>query len=169
MMNGQGDIMSLNADTLRRTMRQWATGVTIVTARSGDQRHGMTVSSFTSVSLDPPLVLISLADNARTAELIRKARAFGVTILSEDQQEISNAFAGRVPDSEDRFAGVETEALRGGAPFIKGGLAYLDCRLVAEYPAGTSNLFVGEVIDAQANEGPKPLLYFNRDYKDLCP
>jgi flavin reductase (DIM6/NTAB) family NADH-FMN oxidoreductase RutF len=169
MMNVQGDIMSLNADTLRRTMRQWATGVTIVTARLGDQRHGMTVSSFTSVSLDPPLVLISLAENARTAELIRRAKSFGVTILAEDQQEIANTFAGRVPDSEDRFTGIETDALQSGAPFARGGLAFLDCRLVAEYPAGTSNLFIGEVVDAQANAGKKPLLYFNRDYKDLCP
>jgi len=161
--------MSLDADTLRRTMRQWATGVTIVTARADDQLHGMTVSSFTSISLEPPLVLVSLANNARTADLIRRARFFGVTILAEGQQETSNTFAGRVPDSEDRFAGIETEVLQSGAPFIKGGLAYLDCRLVAEYATGTSNLFIGEVIDAQADEGPKPLLYFNRDYKDLCP
>ena len=161
--------MSLNADTLRLTMRQWATGVTIVTARLGEQRHGMTVSSFTSVSLEPPLVLVSLANNARTAELIRRAGSFGVTILAEDQQETSNTFAGRVPDSEDRFAGIETDVLRSGAPFIRGGLAYLDCRLIGEHAAGTSTLFIGEVIDAQANEGQKPLLYFNRDYQDLCP
>ena len=160
--------MSLNAETLRQTMRQWATGVTIVTARAGERRHGMTVSSFTSISLDPPLVLVSLAREARTAELIRLGGGFGVTILAETQRETSDIFAGRVPDSEDRFGGIATETLASGMPFIQGGLAYLDCRLVAEHPAGTSNLFIGQVIDARANAGSNPLLYFNRTYKDLC-
>ena len=114
--------MPLESELLRQAMRFWATGVTIVTAAHEGIQHGMTVSSFTSVSLDPPQVLISLAQNTRTHDLITHSRNFGITILDSSQQEISDRFAGRVPDDLDRLNGLETITLVSGAPLLKQGL-----------------------------------------------
>lgn len=150
-------------------MRRWTSGVTVVAARAGGLIHGMTASSFTSVSLDPPLVLVALANTSRTGEMIRRAGHFGVTILADTQQELSEIFAGRVPDSGDRFAGIETETLQSGVPFIAGGLACLDCRLVQAIPAGSTTIYLGEVMAVSTRRDGSPLVYFNRDYQELCP
>jgi flavin reductase (DIM6/NTAB) family NADH-FMN oxidoreductase RutF len=159
--------MGVDAQTLRRAMRLWATGVTVVTALSDGQKHGMTVTSFTSLALEPPLVLVSLEQLARTHDMVERSGRFGVTILAHDQQEISDRFGGRIDDSLDRFEDLETETLRSGVPFVKGGLAYFDCQVVAMHPAGTHTLFIGEVIAARINRRAVPLLYFNRDYQRL--
>jgi len=126
----------------------------------------MTVSSFASVSLDPPLLLVALQRTTRTSELVSRAQAFGVTILSANQREISDRFAGRGDESKDRMEGIETETLDTGAPFIKGGLAYFDCRLRQTVDAGTSLIFMGEVVAARRFEG-QPLVYHDRQYKRL--
>jgi flavin reductase (DIM6/NTAB) family NADH-FMN oxidoreductase RutF len=160
--------MTTNADQLRRLMRLWTSGVTIVTARAGERMHGMTVSAFTSISLEPPLVLVSLANTTLTGDLVRKGGYFGVTILAEGQEAISDRFAGRSDEPDGRFAGIALEHLASGVPFIKGGLAYLDCRLAAAHPGGTSTVYIGEVIASwQAGSG-RPLVYFDREYQDLC-
>jgi 3-hydroxy-9,10-secoandrosta-1,3,5(10)-triene-9,17-dione monooxygenase reductase component len=90
-----------------------------------------------------------------------------VTILAYDQQEISDLFAGRVSDAEDRLAGIEIEKLVTGAPFIKGGLAYLDCRVSQAIAAGTNTLFLAEVVAARGNGEGKPLVYHDRKYQKL--
>ena len=97
-------------------MRAWSSGVTVVTASYAGEQHGMTVNSFTSVSLEPPLIVISLHTGSRTQSLVSQANAFAVTILSNDQQDISDLFAGRIPDAEDRLADVQTETLETGGP-----------------------------------------------------
>src|SRR3990172_6959975 len=119
----------LDPEQLRQAMRAWTSGVTIVTASHAGEQHGMTVSSFTSIALEPPLIIISLQTDSRTHNLIAQANTFAVTILADGQQDISDRFAGRLTDVADRLAGIETETLVTGAPFIKGGLAYLDCRV----------------------------------------
>lgn len=159
--------MSVDAGTLRRAMRLWATGVTIVTAQSDGQKHGMTVSSFTSVALEPPLVLVSLERVTRTHGMVERSGRFGVTILAQDQQEVSDRFGGRITDLDDRFAGLETETLQSGVPFVRGGLAYFDCQVVATHPAGTHTLFIGEVTAARSKRAGNPLVYFNRDYRRI--
>ena len=159
--------MGVDAETLRRAMRLWASGVTVVTALSEGQVHGMTVSSFASLALEPPLVLVSLEQLARTHDMVERSGQFGVTILAQDQQELSDRFGGRIGDSLDRFAGLETETLWSGVPFVKGGLAYLDCRVLATHPAGTHTLFIGEVMALRIRKRTGPLLYFNRDYRRL--
>jgi flavin reductase (DIM6/NTAB) family NADH-FMN oxidoreductase RutF len=159
--------MTVDSEQLRQTMRFWTTGVTIVTAAHEGVQHGMTVSAFTSLSLTPPQVLVSLAQNSRTHDLISRAQAFGVTILSADQQDISERFAGRVPDEMDRLAGLSTVTLETGAPLLGGGLAHLDCRVIATLACGTSTIFVGEVVAAQSKAEGNPLLYFNRGYRKL--
>jgi flavin reductase (DIM6/NTAB) family NADH-FMN oxidoreductase RutF len=127
----------------------------------------MTVSSFTSIALEPPVIIVSLQTDSRTHDLVVGAKAFAVTILAEDQQELSDRFAGRVPDTEDRLEGVETEKLVSDAPFIKGGLAYLDCRISETIEVGTNTLFLGEVISARGNGEGDPLTYHNQKYRKL--
>lgn len=152
---------------LRLAMRAWAAGVTVVTAVHEGVVHGMTVNSFTSISLDPAMITISLQKTARTFESVSKAQAFGLTILSSEQADISDLFAGRKPDALDRFAGLQTETLVTGAPFIVGGLAWLDCRVVQTYDAGMNTLFISEVVAARATGEGSPLLYHNREYWNL--
>jgi flavin reductase (DIM6/NTAB) family NADH-FMN oxidoreductase RutF len=159
--------MALDPEQLRAAMRAWSSGVTVVTAAYGGEQHGMTVNSFTSVSLEPPLIIISLQDTARTRDLVYHAQAFGVTILSAAQQEISERFAGRTGDSEHRMAGLETETLVTGAPFLKGGLAYFDCRVRQSVDVGPNTMFIAEVVAARGNGEGHPLLYHNRKYHRL--
>src|SRR5512139_2923379 len=95
----------INPEELRDAMRLWASGVTIVSAEYAGIRHGMTVSAFFSVSITPPLVLISLSWGSRTRDLVQKSNSFGVTILSNQQQELSDRFAGRNTEDTNRFEG----------------------------------------------------------------
>jgi flavin reductase (DIM6/NTAB) family NADH-FMN oxidoreductase RutF len=157
----------LSPDALREAMRAWSSGVTIVTAVHKGETHGMTVSSFTSISVDPPLIIVSLQTDSRTHNLVWKSRAFAVTILGADQQELSERFAGRMPDGEDRLDGVDTETLITGAPLIKGGLSWLDCRVTQTIPVGTNTLFLAEVVAAQNRDDGLPLAYYDRSYRRL--
>lgn len=141
--------------------------MTIVTTQHQDQQHGMTVSSFTSVSLDPPLVLVSLQDSTRTCQLVKASGVFGVTVLEESQQDLSDRFAGRTGDENNRFAGLELLRLVTGVPFIPEGLAYFDCRVVTAHPAGDHTLMIGEVLAAQRGRSGLPLIYYDRDYRQL--
>lgn len=160
-------ITTLDPESLRSAMRAWSAGVTVVTAACEGERHGMTVNSFTSISLDPALVTISLQTGSRTHELVSRSRAFGLTILSETQAEISDIFAGRVADRENRFSGLQTETLVTASPLIVGGLAWLDCRVVETFDAGMNTLFIAEVIAARGSGAGHPLLYHNREYWKL--
>lgn len=156
-------------DQLRHGMRQWASGIGVATAEFEGERHGMTVSSFTSVSVDPPIVLVSTQKGTRTHDLILRAGAFAVTLLAEDQQDISEIFAGRIPEHEDRFAGMKLERLETGSPVITGGLAAFDCRLVGTYETDTTTVLFGEVVEACVGDGSKgPLLYYNQGYHFLA-
>lgn len=149
-------------------MRHWASSVAIVTVNHAGEQHGMTVSSFTSIAAEPPLIMVSLQTSSRTHGLVSKAGSFGVTILAEGQQAISERFAGRVADEDDRFTGLVTETLVTGAPFLTGGLACLDCRVVSTFAAGTNTVFFGEVEAVRTHNTGKPLLYFNRTYRRMA-
>ena len=159
--------MTFNSEQLRAAMRAWTTGVTVVTATHNGLRHGMTVNSFTSISLDPALITISLQRTSRTSKLVAESAAFGLTILSSEQRIISELFANHTDDSVDRFANIETETLVTGAPFIKGGLAWMDCRVVHTYDGGMNTLFIAEVVSARGNGDGMPLIYHNRGYWNL--
>lgn len=152
---------------LRSAMRAWTTGVAIVTAAHDGKRHGMTVSSFTSISLDPPLIVISLSTASHTHDLVRDAGAFGVTILAASQWELSERFAGRLGNAEDRMDGLRTETFITGAPFIVGGLAFLDCKVTQAIPAGMNTLFIAEVVAVRGDDHDSPLVYHDRAYRRL--
>ena len=159
--------MTLDPEQLRRAMRAWTTGVTVVTAIHGGKQYGMTVNSFTSISLEPPLVSVALRQLTHTHELVEKSREFGVTILSVEQRGLSDRFAGKYPEITDRFAGVPTETLLLDAPLIRGGTAYFNCRVVSSMPVGENTLFVAEVVAARGEGEGEPLVYHNRTYWKL--
>jgi flavin reductase (DIM6/NTAB) family NADH-FMN oxidoreductase RutF len=137
--------MTLDSEQLRRAMRAWTTGVTVITAKHNDQQYGMTVNSFTSISLEPPLVSLTMKRLTHTHDLVEKSGEFSVTILSSEQKELSDRFAGKFPEIKDRFEGVPTETLVIEAPLLKGGLAYFNCRVLNSIPAGENTLFIAEV------------------------
>jgi flavin reductase (DIM6/NTAB) family NADH-FMN oxidoreductase RutF len=159
--------MTVSSDDLRQWMRQWASGVTLVTAQDGRGPHGMTVSAFASISLDPPLVMVSLEQGTRTHQMVRQGGTFAVVILREDQQDLAERFSSGVPDNEPRFDGLPYHRSPGGAPIPDARLASLDCRLVDSHPAGTHTIFVGQVTGGESANAGAPLLYFNRAYRRL--
>ncbi len=159
--------MTLDSESLRHAMRAWTTGVAVVTAAHEDQQYGMTINSFTSVALEPPLVCVTLKRLTHTHELVEKSGKFSVTILSSSQKELSDRFAGKVAGVGDRFEGVPTETLSIHAPLIKGGMAYFDCRVLNAYPVGENTLFVAEVIAARGEGEGDPLVYHNRVFWKL--
>lgn len=159
--------MSVLPDELRNAMRHWATGVSVVTTTVNEDRHGMTVNSLTSISLEPPYVMVSLERSTRTHGMVKTSGFFGVTILSANQEQISDCFAGRKTEGEDRFANVETFTRQTGAPFISGGLVFLDCVVVSTVEVGTHTLFIGEVVAIEYGQPGEPLLYYNRNYRGL--
>jgi flavin reductase (DIM6/NTAB) family NADH-FMN oxidoreductase RutF len=158
--------MSITVEELKKVMRNWTSGVAIVSSQFHGVYHGMTVNSFTSVSVDPPIVVVTLSNNTRTCDLVKKSHEFGVTILSSLQMEISDRFAGKVGENEDRFFGLETFSLVSPSFLIAGGLAWLDCAVINEINLGNSTLFIAEVVASKTDQGD-PLLYHDRDYYRL--
>lgn len=145
----------------RAALGRFATGVTIVTTRdqSGDP-VGITANSFNSVSLDPPMILWSLAKSAYSLKAFSEAEHFAVHILSSDQQELSNTFARR---GENKFDGLELEP--GPAPLLGGCTARIVCKTAFQYEGGDHIIFVGEVIDYTEGSGP-PLLFLEGRYAE---
>lgn len=159
--------MSVDSAAFKQSMRHWTTGIAIFAAEYNGIRHGMTVSSFTSVTLDPPMVMASIQKGTRTHVLVEASGNFSVTLLAEDQQEISERFAGRNTEQEDRFAGLETVALLTGAPLIVGGLAYFDCKVQKRIDLKSHTIFLGDVLAVQDCNHKQPLAYYNRLYRKL--
>jgi len=149
----------------RRACARFATGITVVTVvDSGGHPHGMTVNSFTSVSLEPPLVLVSIdLRNAILGHFV-SSRNFGVNVLAEEQEHLSRRFA-ELP-LENRFEGVEWHRGHTGLPLLDGVLARLECTTVKCFEAGDHTVLLGEVSHAAFREG-KPLVYFNSGYRGL--
>lgn len=157
----------ISPSTLRDALRFWTTGVTVVSAAYDDKRHGMTANSFTSLSLEPPLVLVSLEKVTRTHDLVQQAGAYAVSVLNQDQRPISDRFAGRDSENSRRFADLDTFELQTGSPILSAALAYFDCEVDSTHDAGTHTLFVGRVVALGQQGGLPPLVYFNRDYREL--
>lgn len=159
--------MAVQGELLRGAMRYWTTGVAVCTTVFEDRWHGMTVNSFTSLSLFPPRIAVTMANPARTCQMVVASGVFGITILSQFQKNVADLFAGKLPDKLNRFDDILVIKLETGVPFISGGLVFIDCRVVHQYHMPESTLFIGEVVAVQhANEG-KPLVYYNRNYHEL--
>jgi len=147
----------LDTPRLRRVLGEFATGVAVVAAESDAGPVGMTVNSFTSVSLDPPMVLVCLANTASTTRAVTASGAFGVSILGRDQRGICDTFAAK---HADKFAGVSCGATHRGAPLIDDALAHLDCRVSRVLPAGDHVVVIGTVEGATATGNGEPLTFF---------
>ena len=160
--------MAVDPEALRTVMRHWTTGVAILTARDGAHVHGMTVNSFASVALEPPLVLVCVERAVHTHALVEHSRAFALSILCDGQQLISDRFAGRDTEHQDRFEGLSTHTAITGAPILAENIGWLDCVVVAAHEAGTHTIFVAEVVAAKIRDGSRPLAYFDRDYHTLA-
>ena len=154
----------LTKDHFRRVMGQFATGVTVVTTRLGDQVHGLTANAVCSVSLEPLLVLVCVDHSADTHPLLEKSGVFAVNILSEKQEDLSRLFAGPTEEKAGHLEAMGYRTAVTGAPIIEGCLAYLDCRVVAAYPGGDHTIFVGQVEEAEITDDGPPLLFFRGRY-----
>lgn len=157
----------MDPEQLREALRTWTTGVAVITAVHEGQQYGMTVNSFASVSLEPPLISVTLKQLTHTHDLVEKSGEFSLTVLAADQKELSERFAGKFPGIKDRFEGVPTETMTIPAPLLVGGTAYLNCRVVHSMPAGENTLFVAEVIAARSQADGESLVYHNRSYWSL--
>jgi flavin reductase (DIM6/NTAB) family NADH-FMN oxidoreductase RutF len=158
--------MSIRADDFKNALRRWASGVTIVTSRAGERVHGMTVSAFTSVSVDPPLVLICADKSSDTLNVIAEGGVFAVNVLARDQEELSERFAWG--EESTRLEGVDWHSGATGSPLLSGVSASLDCRVVAAHDAGDHVIYVGSVEALETGEA-EPLLYFAGKYRSLTP
>jgi flavin reductase (DIM6/NTAB) family NADH-FMN oxidoreductase RutF len=161
--------MALDTNALRQTMRQWATGVTIVTTVSGEKRAGMTVSSFTSVSLEPPTVLVCLNKSTYAHALVKESGVYAISMLGVGQEALSNRFAGLDPATADRFEGLGLVTAQTGSPLLSDAIGWLDCVVVATFDTTTHTVFIGEVVFAQTDPNRSPLVYHNRSYHVLTP
>jgi len=146
----------------RRTLGMFATGVTVLTTRVGEQVHGMTANAFMSVSLQPPLVLISIDRRAKMGALLHEGTRFGVSVLEAKQTGLSDRFAGRVADElpEATFEVIHE------TPLVEGALAHLVARVVRSYWGGDHSLFLGQVEFARYGDG-RPLLFHGGRYERL--
>jgi len=156
--------VSPGASSFRRALGQFAAGVTLVATRDADGRpRGLTVTSFCSVSLHPPLVLVCIDKRADAHPVIAASGTFGVSVLSEAQERLSRHFAAR---GERRFSGVELLAGKSGVPLLPGALAHLECRVVATHPGGDHSIFVARVTRLAVQPG-RPLLHHASAYHRL--
>ncbi len=158
--------MPIPSDQFKYVMRQWASGVSVVTMQTEERRHGLTISGFLSISPEPPLVLISVGQELASDLLLQASGAYAVNLLRDDQRELSDRFAGRLGDV-DRFEGLVTRTEATGAPVLDDCLAWLDCRVTATHVVGDHTLFIGEVVAAGVNDPAEPLVYWNADYRRL--
>lgn len=154
-------------EELREVMRHWVTGVSVVTAEYEGKIHGMTVGSLVSVSIDPPRIVVTLATQTRTHNMVTQTGLFGVTLLAADQQSIADRFAGVIPDEGDRMSGLAVLRMAENIPVIADGLGQLACRVIHRYDMPNSTLFVGEVLEARKEDKSTALVYGNRKYHPL--
>jgi flavin reductase (DIM6/NTAB) family NADH-FMN oxidoreductase RutF len=160
--------VSVDRQLFKSVLRRWASGVAIVTTRTAARELGMTVSAFTSVSLDPPLVLVCADKRAHTSPLIAEAGVFAVNLLAQDQIELSNRFATN-GNEDQRFEGLDCRRGPTGAAWLPGAVAVLDCRLESAHEAGDHWIYVGRVVAAESAGDREPLLYYDAKYRALAP
>ncbi len=154
----------LDDRVLRGVLGCFPTGVTVVIAMTGQGPVGITANSFTSVSLDPPLVLWCIATASRRRSLIQAATAFTVNILSEDQEELTRALASH---SHEPFTRVRIRVGGTGAPVLLDALAFVECRVVGELATGDHLVFLGEIVDGGILRDDRPLVFFRSAYTKL--
>jgi len=161
---------SQSPELFRRVMGSFPTGITVLTVeREPGQVHGMTANSFTSVSLDPLLILVCVDQDSRLLSYLKTQRRFGVNILKDTQEQVSKHFAKPLQDpSDEARLGIRFQWTSSGVPILEDALAHLACNVAAQYMAGDHTIFVGEVESLELKEG-HPLLYHRGKYAGFPP
>ena len=155
--------MPLDEAAFKLAMSHFASGVTVVTTEHDGIPYGLTVASFASLSLRPPLVLVCIERSVKSHDAIAASRKFGISILREDQADISGRFASK---ADDKFSGVQIVRGALDLPLIDGSICRIECRVSEQLAGGDHSIFVGETIDVQTSEG-KPLVYFRSGYRQI--
>ncbi|MGD0288442.1 MAG: flavin reductase family protein [Candidatus Binataceae bacterium] len=156
--------MPIEKNELRQVMGHFATGVTVITTlNKAGQMHGLTANAFTSVSLEPPLLLISVDKKAESWPAFEESKVFTVNILADNQEALSRRFA---VSGGNKFEGVAYRIGANGAPILEGVLTYIECTLYAAYEGGDHSIYLGEIQQAEIREG-KPLVFFRGGYRAL--
>ncbi|MCG9875401.1 MAG: flavin reductase family protein [Leptospiraceae bacterium] len=160
--------MSFSQDDFKKALSLYGSGVTVVTYEKDGIASGITVSAFSSVSLNPALVMVCLNQTSNALEAIAETKAFSIHFLNSDQKEISGIFSKNDSSRIDFLKNSESKGLT-GAKHIIGSLCILDCELSAIHPAGDHSLVIGEVKHSHLNENSEilPLLYYNRNYRTI--
>ena len=157
--------MAIEAQELRRVMGHFATGVTVITTKDKDGApQGLTANAFMSLSLNPPLVMISVDKGATCYACFEPGNGFNVNFLSEDQEDVSRRFATK---GIDKFADLKWRAAGNGAALIDGAIGQVECKITACHDGGDHTIVVGEILGVAA-EGERPLLFFRGKYQKLA-
>jgi flavin reductase (DIM6/NTAB) family NADH-FMN oxidoreductase RutF len=161
----QRDETVFNATGFRGALSMFATGVTVVTTYGEEHAYGMTANSFSSVSLDPPLILVCVITGTRGTEIIQRNGVFAVNILSADQEPLSRFFAApNRPRGSDAFRDIPHRTAATRSPILDGVRGWLDCRVTDSHEAGDHYIFIGEVLALGSAEDRAPLLFHNGRY-----
>jgi len=158
----------VSPELFRDVMARFASGVTIVTTAGERGYHGVTVTAFCSVSLEPPLVLICIDRSIQSHRLIAEAPAWVINFLARDQEVLAEQFSGRAPLADPAFRRVPHRIGALGPPLIEGCLAWIECRPWAAYDGGDHTIFVGEVASLELGPSDDPLIYYNREFQELA-
>jgi flavin reductase (DIM6/NTAB) family NADH-FMN oxidoreductase RutF len=161
--------MTSDKDFFRRVMGQFATGVTIATTRSQAGIAGLTVNSFTSISLNPLLVMICVDLHSQALPFFRESGIFAVNILTQEQEALSNCFATSSDERYNSFCHADYYQAATGSPILTGTMGFIDARITAEYPGGDHAIFLGEVEAMGYNDQKVFLQDVHRDWRTLLP
>jgi flavin reductase (DIM6/NTAB) family NADH-FMN oxidoreductase RutF len=169
--------VSVGSEEFRHALAHWATGVAVLTCRWEDRPYALTVTSFSSVSLDPPLVLVGIGHQSRFHTPVTASGAWTVSVLARDQGDLARRFSAHGRAYATQFDGVATTAAPSGAPVLDGSLVWLDCRTVAQHEAGDHTIVVGEVVHTgplsqtgvpvAESPGRHPLTYYRGTFSDV--
>ena len=155
---------------LRDLMAQFATGVTVVAARHGPLLAGMTANAIATISIDPPILMASIALKAETHIAIVGSHAFAASVLADDQQALAECFSQPTTAVKlTRFCDAAWHEAETGSPILEGALAYFDCRLLERHAGGDHTLFLGEIVAAGFRNDAAPLLWYGSRYRRLSP
>jgi len=159
---------AFSSKDFRSALGSFATGVTVITTSGEQHAYGMTANAFSSVSLDPPLVLVCAKSGAEGSEHIETNRCFAVNVLGAHQEPLSRFFSSKDrPRGRDAFRDVPHRTAVSGAPVLEGVTAFLDCSLHETHTAGDHEIFIGEVLALEVNSEVEPLLFFGGGYRLL--
>ncbi|TGJ98900.1 flavin reductase [Leptospira langatensis] len=159
--------MSLSPDEFKNALSHFASGVTVVTYSDTSRSGGLTVSSFSSLSLDPPLVVFNLQKNISSHDPLLASGQFTINILSGEQQDLSNQFASGKIDKHELIQKLSCDLGHNGVPFLKGNLSRIECQLEKQVDGGDHTIVIGRVMYASSDDSKRPLLYYRRNYYNI--